>query len=82
MAKRYTCCVCGEPTNKPISAAFEHFWFYHPGQWQYWKGNMRTFGFWGGLLGSLCLSFPFINTLANWKYRKHRLVIPGKSDEA
>lgn len=80
MTKRYTCCVCGEPTDKHVQAAFEHFWFYQSGQWQYWRGNIATFGFWSGLRGSLCLSFPFINTLVNWKHRKSRLMILGMEE--
>lgn len=52
-----------------------HFAFYAPGYLRYWRGNMRAFGFLGGLHASICLSFPFLGTLMTWKYRKMRLEI-------
>jgi hypothetical protein len=67
------CVVCGEPTEHPISAALEHFRLVEWDQWQFWRGNIRAFGFWSGLLASVDLSFPIVNTLRHWKYRKWRL---------
>jgi len=78
--RKYTCIVCGDKTHKPFQAAFEHFWFYESGQWQFLRGNIATFGFWDGLNATLGLAFPFYNTLRHWKYRKHRLVIPKDAD--
>lgn len=69
------CIVCGRESDRPIRDALGHFRLVDWGKWQYWPGNIRTFGFWGGLRGSLTLSFPFINTLWNWKNRKSELVI-------
>jgi len=71
------CIVCGEKTDRPIAAALRHFRLVDWGQWQYWPGNIRAFGFWTGLKSAITLSFPIINTLWNWKYRKSRLIIPG-----
>jgi len=67
------CIVCGRPTDKPITAAYEHFKPYEPGMWQYLRGNVSTFGPWRGLMGTLGLAFPWINTIRNWRYRHHRL---------
>ncbi len=71
------CPVCGNKTASPWLAAFEHFRLIEFGQWQYWRGNIRQFGFWDGLSASINLSFPILNTLRNWKYRRATLVIPG-----
>lgn len=78
--KKHTCIICGEPTDRPFQAAFAHFWLWHPGMTQYLRWNIKTFGFWSGLSGTLGLMCPAYNTLRNWKYRKHRLVIPGAED--
>jgi len=67
------CIVCGEKTDRPILAALAHFKLVEWRQWRFWIGNFRTFGFWMGLKGSLTLSFPIVNTIWNWKYRKMRL---------
>lgn len=70
------CTVCGEETSRPIACALQHFKLVEWGQWQYWRGNFRAFGFWSGLKGNLTLSFPIINILWNWRHRKARLVLP------
>ena len=75
MNKKARCLICGETTTKPIATAFEHFFLYASGNWKYWRGNIKTFGFWPGLHGSICLTFPIYNTLRHWKHRKSRLVI-------
>jgi len=74
--KAHKCVVCGLPTNQPFSSFMEHFAFYEPGQLQYWRGNITMFGFWSGLMASICISFPFINTIVHWRHRKSQLVIP------
>jgi hypothetical protein len=74
------CIICGDPTPTPIREALRHFRLVDWGQWRYWSGNISTFGFLSGLRGSICLSFPIINTLWNWKYRKRRLILPKGSD--
>lgn len=73
------CIICGETTNTPWRSAFSHFWFYMPGQLQWWRGNIKAFGFWSGLHASICLSFPFYNTLRHWRHRKSRLDIGGQN---
>jgi hypothetical protein len=70
------CIVCGEETTKHVACALQHFRLVEWNMWQYWRGNIRTFGLWSGMRGNLTLSFPIINTLWNWKHRKARLVIP------
>lgn len=75
-----TCIVCGEKTEKPFQAAFEHFWLWQPGMLQYLRGNICTFGFWSGLSATIGLMCPLYNTLKNWKYRKARMVIPKGAD--
>ena len=74
------CIVCGEKTDQPIAAAFEHFYLYVPGNWRYWRGNIKTFGFWSGLSGSLGITFPIYNTLRHWKHRKSRLVLDSSNN--
>jgi hypothetical protein len=64
------CIICGDNTTRPIAAAFEHFHLYSPGKWQYWRGNIRMFGFWSGLGSNIGLTFPIYNTLRHWKYRR------------
>jgi hypothetical protein len=70
------CIVCGEMTDRHIACALWHFRLVEWNQWQYWRGNIKTFGLWTGLKSNLTLSFPILNTLWNWKYRKMRLHIP------
>lgn len=70
------CVICDGETSHPIKAALHHFRLVEWGQWQYWRGNIRTFGWTSGLRASLTLSFPILNTLWHWKHRKSRLVIP------
>ena len=67
------CVVCGRPTTTPIVSALEHFKPYRPGMWQYLRGNVATFGAWGGIMGTFTLAFPWFNTIKNWRYRHHRL---------
>lgn len=68
------CCpVCGDETPRPIRHALHHFRLVNWGHWQYWRGNIKTFGFWPGLGASITLSFPIINILWHWKHRKSRL---------
>jgi hypothetical protein len=67
------CPVCGETTGQPIRAALEHFSPVAWGQWHYWPGNIKSFGFWSGMSANLALSFPIYNTLRYWKHRKTRL---------
>jgi hypothetical protein len=69
------CIICGAETTRPIVAALWHF---RPFEWHgksYITGNVRMFGFWGGMRASLTLYFPVINTLVNWKHRRARLGI-------
>jgi len=70
------CAICGDRTEKPLLAALYHFRLVEFGQWKFWRGNFKTFGFWNGLRSNLTLSFPILNTLIHWKYRKHYLVFP------
>lgn len=70
------CIVCDEPTSTPVREALWHFRLVDWGQWRFWPGNMRMFGFWSGLRSNLTLSFPILNTLLNWEHRKSRLVFP------
>jgi hypothetical protein len=69
------CLWCAEKTDSPIRATLWHFRLVDWGQWRYWRGNIRTFGWRGGLLASLSLSFPIFNALWNWRYRKMRLEV-------
>lgn len=71
-----TCIICGEPTNSPLREFLWHFRLVEWGQWRFWRGNIQAFGWFGGMRGNLTLSFPFLNTLINWKYRNARLVFP------
>jgi hypothetical protein len=67
------CIICGAPTKQPFTAAIWHF---RPFEWHgksYITGNVRMFGFWGGMRANLTLYFPVINTLIHWKYRKDGL---------
>jgi hypothetical protein len=45
----------------------------HEKPWLYFRGNIRSFGFWSGLKSNITLSSPLINKLWNWKYRNMRL---------
>lgn len=74
------CIVCGNTTTRPVAAAFEHFRLYQSGQWKYLRGNVRQFGRWAGVMGTLGLCFPVFNTLRHWRLRRARLVIPGFTD--
>ena len=67
------CLWCGGETKHPVCHLFAHFWIYRAGQWQYLKGNCRTFGKWGGFWGTIGLAFPIYNTLRHWRFRKARL---------
>lgn len=74
------CLVCGEVNKRWFAATVWHF---RPIDWEqrrFLRGNFRTFGFWSGLRSNICLMFPFLNTLLNWKYRKHRLVFADGSE--
>ena len=70
------CPVCGDLVRSRMACIMEHFTFYAPGTLQYWRGNISAFGWLSGLRGSICLSFPFINILLNWRHRKSRLTMP------
>lgn len=72
----HKCVICGQATDRPIRELLWHFRLVEWGQWRFWRGNIATFGFWSGLKSSITLSFPIINTLWHWKYRKARLVLP------
>jgi hypothetical protein len=76
------CPICGDKTSRPITAALDHFRPYESGQWRWLRGNIKTFGFWSGLRGTLCLVSPALNTILNWKYRHSRLEIPDGVQEA
>jgi hypothetical protein len=72
---RSRCVICGDFTTRPFAAMVDHF---RPIDWPQRKflvGNFRAFGFWSGLHSNICLMFPFLNTLLNWKHRKSRLVM-------
>lgn len=75
MAEKH-CPVCGDKVQSRMACVMEHFAFYQPGMLRYWRGNIAAFGWAGGLRGSICLSFPFINILMNWRHRKSRIVMP------
>jgi hypothetical protein len=70
------CLICGDRTDRPFEAFVWHFRFIDLPQWRFIVGNFKTFGFWLGLRGNVTLMFPFLNTLINWKWRRHRLVFP------
>lgn len=70
------CPVCGDVVQSRIACIMQHFTFYAPGKMRYWRGNIAAFGLAGGLRGSICLSFPFVNILMNWRHRKSRVVMP------
>lgn len=76
------CPVCGDQVQSRMACIMEHFAFYQPGMLRYWRGNITAFGWVDGLRGSIGLSFPFINTLMNWRHRKSRLVMPPMDGEA
>lgn len=76
-----SCPWCDAPTTSVANCLADHFAFYEPGQFQYWRGNMKVFGFWSGLGASICLSFPFINALYHWRHRKTRLVLDATNSE-
>ena len=68
------CLVCGEESKRWFAATVWHF---RPIDWEqrhYVLGNFRTFGFWSGLRSNVTLLFPVMNTLLNWRVRKHRIV--------
>ena len=67
------CLICGAKTYKPFAATIEHLRPFECHEAKYFFGNIRQFGFWSGLRGNVCLYFPFLNTLLNWKYRKCHL---------
>lgn len=77
MTQDSKCPICDASTKKPFTAAFWHFRFIESGSFRYWRGNVKAFGFASGLVASICLSFPFLNTIINWRHRKSRLVIHG-----
>lgn len=64
------CLVCGERTKQPWLATLWHFRLYEGGNWKWFKGNMATFGKWGGFWGTISLICPLFCTLRHWKYRK------------
>jgi hypothetical protein len=75
------CIICGDVTSQPIAAAVEHFRPFHWEHPRYIFGNIRTFGFLSGMRANLCLFFPFLGTLLNWKYRKMHLEIETTQGE-
>lgn len=75
------CPVCGDQVGNRMDCVMEHFAFYKPGTLCYWRGNISAFGWSGGLRGSICLTFPFINILMNWRHRKSRLTMPTPDHE-
>jgi len=75
MANEKECPVCGNVVESRMDCIMDHFAFYSPGTLRFWRGNIQAFGFISGLRGSICLTFPFVNILMNWRYRKSRLVI-------
>lgn len=76
MTKKKLCVVCGRQTSAPVFDALHHFRLVQWGQWKYWLGNIKAFGFWSGLAANITLSFPIVNTLVNWKHRRSTLEIP------
>ena len=74
------CPVCDKPVYSRVECIMDHFAFYAPGNLVFWRGNIKAFGFWYGLRSSLCLSFPWINMILYWKYRKDQLLIPTTPD--
>ena len=70
------CIVCGDETKRPIAATLSHFILYQQGQWAFLKGNIDVFGWRNGIMSTLYLICPALNTIRFWKYRKARLVIP------
>lgn len=70
------CPVCGDPVRSRMACIMDHFAFYSPGTLRYWRGNITAFGWLDGLRGSVCLSFPWINMLLNWRHRKSRIIVP------
>jgi hypothetical protein len=74
------CVICGDETNQPVAAAFEHFHLYRSGQWRYLRGNIRQFGGWDGFWGTVGLVCPAFNTIRFWKLRRAKLVIPSYTD--
>jgi hypothetical protein len=65
-----TCPVCGDRTTRPWLAAFHHFRLYEGGNWKWLRGNMSQFGRFSGFMSTCYLSFPILNTLRFWRYRK------------
>ena len=74
------CPYCKQQVFSRADCLAEHFAFYAKGNLKFWAGNIRMFGLFGGLLESVCLSFPFINALVNWRYRDARLSIDLSND--
>ena len=74
------CLICGEKTKRPIAATLWHIRLYKRGAWRFLRGNMATFGALSGVLGTIYLAFPIVNTLRHWKYRRYFLVIPNGAD--
>lgn len=72
----HKCLICDQETDRPIREFLWHFRLVDWDQWRFWRGNITAFGLWSGMKGNITLSFPIINTLWNWKYRKARLVFP------
>lgn len=79
----YSCPWCGTEYETRLhkwECFIEHFEFYAPNNFQYWRGNIKAFGFVDGLLASIALTFPFTTIFypSHWKHRKDRLIIGGK----
>jgi hypothetical protein len=67
-----TCLICGDRTKRPIAAVLEHF---RPLDWKqrsYAPGTFRIFG----IRAAVTLMSPMLNTILNWRYRRHRLEAP------
>lgn len=48
----------------------------HIRPWRYWRGNIKTFGFWSGFKSNIALTLPLLNMIIHWKYRNMHLDVP------
>lgn len=73
--RKYRCLWCGDRTHRPVAAFLEHFRLYESGNWKWFRGNMRTFGWWDGFWATIGLICPLYTTLRHWRRRKATLVL-------
>jgi hypothetical protein len=79
------CFICHSQVKEGMllartSAFVEHFYpidFSELREWRVLKGTYSIFG----LRAALTLVSPLLNTILNWKYRKHHLVFPEGMDK-